>query len=238
LEAKYEADFNLKHITEVVEERTGPFYFFLDRIRISYGDLIYLPLLWFFWQTFKNIKDKKRLAVLIWFFVPLIFFSIAETKMQAYILFTAPALFIVTAEFWVMLSDIRKAHRLKWAVGLLMILFIAFPIRYAIERVKPFEYRDRTPEWVNDLKRLNENHLDNGILLNYNRPIEAMFYTNLTAYPYIPDKKVITELMNKGHTVIINDDGLIPADIKTMDGLLFKRLVTAPNNSTQTLPNH
>jgi len=65
-EATWEASFNFKHITEVLEERTGPFYYFIDRIRINYGELIYLPLLWFLWRTFQNIRDKKRLAISIW----------------------------------------------------------------------------------------------------------------------------------------------------------------------------
>lgn len=62
LEAKWEASFNFKHITEVLDERTGPIYYFIDKIRINYGELIYLPLIWFLWKYIKNIKDKKRLA--------------------------------------------------------------------------------------------------------------------------------------------------------------------------------
>lgn len=107
MEASWEASFNFKHITEALDERTGPFYYFINQIRINYGELIYLPLIWFSWKTFKNFKDKNRLAILIWFFVPFLFFSFVKTKMQGYILFASPALFIMTAEFWVMLSDYR-----------------------------------------------------------------------------------------------------------------------------------
>ena len=44
-EAKWEASFNLKHITEVLEKQTGPFYYYLNTIRINFGELIYIPLL-------------------------------------------------------------------------------------------------------------------------------------------------------------------------------------------------
>jgi 4-amino-4-deoxy-L-arabinose transferase-like glycosyltransferase len=223
-EASWEASFNFKHITEVLEGRTGPFYYFLDKIRINYGEMIYLPLLWFFWKTFRNIKDKKRLSITIWFLIPLLFFSIAKTKMQAYIIFTSPALFVMTSEFYFMLAEYKKNHKLKWLFNLILILLIALPIRYTIERVKPFEKSDRLPQWVTDLKNLNNKKFEKGVLFNYDKPIEAMFYTNLTVYPYIPDEKVINNLIEKGYIVIINDNGNIPKVIKTIKGIKIEHL--------------
>ena len=46
-----------------------------------------------------------------------------------------------------------------------------------------------------------------------------MFYTNMTVYPNIPDKKVITDLVAQGYVVLINDNGNIPVDIKAMAGV-------------------
>lgn len=224
LEAKWVASFNFKHITEVLDERTGPIYYFIDKIRINYGELIYLPLIWFLWKYIKNIKDKKRLALTIWVWVPIVFFSIAKTKMQAYILFTSPALFIITAEFFFMLNDNKKNHKLKWLFNLILLLLIAFPIRHMIERVKPFEQSSRNPVWASDLRKLNDKNISNGVLLNYDRPIEAMFYTNLTAYPYIPDRNKITDMIAEGYTVMINDNGKIPNDIKSIKGIKIEKL--------------
>jgi 4-amino-4-deoxy-L-arabinose transferase-like glycosyltransferase len=227
LEARWEAGFNLKHITEALEEQTGPFYYFVNQIRINYGELIYLPLLWFLWKTFKNIGDKKRLAISIWFLVPFLFFSYAITKMQAYLLFASPALFIMTAEFWLMLAAYRKNHSLKWVFNLILILLIALPIRYAIERIKPFDKTDRNPQWVNDLKTLNESKITNGILFNYNKPIEAMFYTDITVYQNIPENDIIIDLQQKGYTILINDNGNIPERIKTTAGIRTVKLTSA-----------
>lgn len=223
IETKWETSFNFKHITQVLEEQGGKFYYFAERIRINYGELIYLPLIWFFWKTFKNINDKKRLAISIWFLIPFLFFSCAKTKMQAYILFTSPALFMITSEFWFMLYEYKKNQKNKWFFNLILFLLIALPVRYAIERVKPFENSDRNPQWVVNLKKLNDKKIVKGVLFNYDKPIEAMFYTNFTVYKDIPDKKTIIDLILNGHTIIINDDGNIPREMRLIEGVTIQK---------------
>lgn len=225
-EANWEAGFNVRHFTEVLEGRTGPFYYFFDRIRINYGELIYIPLLWFMWKVITNLRDKNRLAIFIWFIIPAVFFSFAKTKMQAYILFTSPALFIMTAEFWNMLAHYKLNHKPQWLFNLLLLLLIALPIRYTFERMKPFEMRERNPQWVQKLKGLNQRGVKNGVLLNFEKPIEAMFYTNLTAYPNIPDKEIVADLIGKGYQILINDDGSISEDIKSIKGVEIVQLST------------
>jgi len=229
LEANWEANYNFRHLTEVLEEQTGPFYYFIDKIRINFGELIYLPLLWFYWKTIKNRNDKKRLAICTWFLIPFLFFSFAETKMQAYLLFVSPALFVITADFWVMLYEYRKNNKLKWIFNFILILLIALPVRYSIERMKPFQKIDRNPQWVSDLNKLNDRKIEKGVLFNYDKAIEAMFYTNLVVYPNIPDSKTITELQHRGYSILINDNGEIPAGINTMKGVSTVKLCTANN---------
>lgn len=220
LEAKWESSFNYRHITEVLEEQGGPFYYHLDKIRINYGELIYLPLAWFLWTTATNFKDLKRLSVCIWFLVPLLFFSFVKTKMQAYLLFTAPAIFIITAEFWFTLYLNRKNFRWRWLTYLVLFLLIALPIRYTIERIKPFENKERNPKWVTDLKELNnKSNFNRAVLFNYDKPIEAMFYTNLIAYSTMPDKEIINNLIRKGYKVFVNDNGQVHQDIRNIKGI-------------------
>lgn len=223
-EAGWEASFNVKHITQVLEGNTGSFFYFLDKIRVNYNDLIYLPLGWFIWETFSDLNNAKRLALSIWVVIPILFFSFAKTKMQAYILFVSPALFIITAEFFFTLNDYQKQSKYKWLISIVLFLLIALPVRYSFERIKPFSKGNRCPVWVTDLRKLNERRISKGILLNYDNPIEAMFYTNLTAYQYIPDRSKISELLKAGYTVIINDNGKIPEDIKSIKGIKIEKL--------------
>jgi len=130
----------------------------------------------------------------------------------------------MTADFFFMLIDYKKNHKQKWLYNLVLILLIALPIRYMIERVKPFQQNNRNPDWAIDLRKLNDKKITKGVLFNYDKSIEAMFYTNLTAYQNIPDRNKITELLRDGYTVIINDDGKIPNDIKTIKGIMIDRL--------------
>ncbi|HMG14270.1 MAG TPA: glycosyltransferase family 39 protein [Saprospiraceae bacterium] len=221
LEANWEYLLNFRHITEVLDEQGGPFYYFLDRIRINYGELIYLPLAWFLWKVIKNPGDLKRLSLAIWFVIPVLFFSLAKTKMQSYILFVSPALFMMTAEFWIMLSVYRLTHNPRWLYNIILVLLIVLPIRYSIERTKPFDKTDRSPQWVSDLKRLNERHIKKGVMFNYDKPIEAMFYTNLTVYSYIPERKVLLDLIEKGYTILIKNDKNVTEEIKLTKGVVM-----------------
>ena len=136
LEATWESSFNSKHLTEVIENRGGPFYYHLDKMRIIYGELIYIPIIWFSYKTLKHRKNFIRWALLMWIAIPYLFFSIAETKMQGYTLFTAPAIFIVTALFWQYLNIYRRRFKYKWVILTIQILLIALPVRYSIERLK------------------------------------------------------------------------------------------------------
>jgi len=226
LESAWESSFNYRHFTEVIEGRTGPFYYFLERIRINYGELIYLPLIWFLWKTLKSFKDRKRLALSIWFVVPLLVFSAAKTKMQGYLLFTAPTLFIMSSEFFYMLLNYSKGRKFKWLIKLVLVLIIVLPIRYGIERIKPFKSLDRNPQWVLDLKELNKENIEKGVLFNYGNPIEAMFYTDFVVYTQLPEKKIITDLIKQGYTIIVNDDN-IPQQISQMDGVILRKLTPA-----------
>lgn len=226
LEAAYESTFNLRHFTEVIEERSGSVFYFIHKIRINYGELIYLPLLWFIWVTFKEPKNYKQLALCAWFFIPLIIFSLAKTKMQGYLLFTAPALFIITSAFFFELETYRDKHKPKWLFNIILALFIVLPIRYGIERMKPFEKRDRNPKWTLELKALNAKNIQNGILFNYENPIEAMFYTDFIVYSTIPSKDKMEQLKNEGYQLFLNDKNDL-GNIRDMKGINVIKLTTA-----------
>lgn len=145
------------------------------------------------------------MALFVWIVIPLVVFSIAKTKMQGYLLFTAPALFILTGAFVIELNQLRINRKVRWPYTVLALLFFVLPIRYGIERMKPFNNTERHPQWVKELKLLGEREIRKGVLFQYNRPIEAMFYTNLTVYPTIPSAETLQKLVDQGWYVLINE---------------------------------
>ena len=86
------------------------------------------------------------------------------------------------------------------------ILLIVFPIRYALERLKPFENRDRNPSWVQHLRSLKAILPSNAILFNTTHPIESMFYTDIiAAYSISPDQETIERLLHLGYRLFLVD---------------------------------
>ncbi len=205
IEAHAESLLNFQHFTRVLDQQDGPIYYFIDKVRINYGELIYLPLLWFLWITFRDMKNLKQWALVIWSIIPILFFSFSKTKMQGYIVFVSPALFIMTAAFFYRIKEMSSIN--KWVIRLVLFLLIALPVRYSIERLKPFELRNRNPEWVDELRKMNTEKINNGLLLNYKAPIEAMFYTNLTVYPDLPDTDRIEDSDTFSPAVKLNENG-------------------------------
>lgn len=221
LEATWEADFNFRHITESLDGHKEHYLFYFDKLITNYGELIFFAIAWFLFQTYKNLQNFKMLAICTWLFIPLIFFSLVNTKMQAYILFVSPAIFIIASEFWLMLMNFRINSKHKWILNLILVLLILLPIRYTIERTRLFKKTERNMEWVDELKNYNKMNIRNGIIFNYEKPIEAMFYTDLIAYPNIPDKNTIIELIQKGHTILIKNNEHVPLEIKSMQNVLM-----------------
>ena len=215
LEYLWEQAYNTKHLYESVENHSGSFFYFFNKLRINYGELIYLPLIWFGREIYLNPKNYKNWAICLWITLPLVFFSFVSTKMPGYIAFIAPALFIVTAAFFDFLLKVEfKRNFFKLFRTLLAASLIILPIRYSIERIKPFSRTDRNPEKIIRLKNLG-NEYQNAVLFNYSDPVTAMFYTNLTAYSHMPDSITVKELSEKGYLILITNPSEFDSKFKT-----------------------
>lgn len=212
LEANWEYLYNVKHLSSALEEHGEPWYYHLNKIRMSYGELIYFALLWYLIRTFTFGKrlNYKRVSLICWIFIPIIFFSLAKTKMQAYTLFIAPALFLVTALFWRTLRLNRRLlikHSNKLAFFVFSLLLVGLPIRYSLERIKPLA-KVSMPAWVREVEKIRfEIKESNAILFNTNRPIESLFHSDLVAaYPFLPEKEAIITLKKKGYKLYAYDE--------------------------------
>lgn len=209
-EATWEQQLNIRHFFESIEGHGRPFYYYLNEIRIVYGEMIYLLLAWLIYIWAKKMRSAYWFLS-VWIFVPLLFFSAAATKMPAYLQISAPAFFLLTAVAVRYGLTIRKKTRYPLLVTVLVAGLVVLPVRYMFERIKFFSTKERSPEWSEKLKELNRS-LEPGkryVLFGEKRPIEAMFYCEgLVAYPDIPNRAQIKDLENRGYTVFLKNSNL------------------------------
>ena len=139
--------------------------------------------------------------------------------MQAYILFVCPALFIITADFCQYLIQLDNT-KFKWVFNFIIILILITPIRYCIERLKPFEKDNPKNAITSSILQLKSRNFTNkDVLFNCNYPVEMMFYNNLTAYKGFPNVNRIEDLLKKGYHIYINNHEKIPLEIEKIKGV-------------------
>ena len=89
-------------------------------------------------------------ALLLWVAILYALFSMCATKMPAYMMVAAPAIFLLQADFWLRLRErqaaaVTRGRRAVLAACLFVLALL--PARYLLGPTGPLEHRDRNPEW-------------------------------------------------------------------------------------------
>ena len=204
LEYNWERDYNTLHLFEGLEGHGKPWWYFIDRIRITVNELVYLVFGWFVYQLFKVRKfSSVDLFLLAWIGIPFFIFSMAATKMQGYLLFTFPAWFIIMGMFMehLIISKPRSSlHKKIYMLIIGVMMMLAF--RYGLERVKPFENHEEELQVKNELTKTA--YSSKTLIFNEAHPIEWMFYNDGLAYSSRPEEKVVDSLRREGWLVYFN----------------------------------
>jgi len=217
MEASWEYAFNRKHLFETLGTHGEPFYYHINRMRIIFGELVYIPLMWMIYTGYDELRKgiTTKFLLLIWISIPYLFFSLAQTKMQGYILFCAPAIFIMTAMFFVNLQDYKT--KIPYIKPLILFLLIALPIRYSIERIKPFNNRE-IPQWISKIKEIEaQNKNQKAVVFNTQHPIETMFHTDMVAYETKPDLDNLNRIKNMGYKIYIDNNDAVSSELLNID---------------------
>ena len=217
-EAAWESLYNTRHIFEVLEGHNHPWTYYISRLGHTFGALVYVPLLWFLGRLLKRPHSPEKFALAVWFLVPYVVFSLVATKMPGYVVISAPAVMLISANFWYWLRDrcVKDSPLPRWQKGictLFLVSMIMLPIQYGIERLKFFEFSryTRRPAWAEQLR-----HLSGGlpatkvVIFNTPHPIEAMFYTSFPAYNVIPSSETLQRLQDEGYQLVCMDQGQLP----------------------------
>jgi 4-amino-4-deoxy-L-arabinose transferase-like glycosyltransferase len=188
------------HINETYDQG-GPWYFYINKIRENYGEFIYLVLLYYIYHTYTSINKSKYLLIGSWFLLPILILSFAKTKMPGYIIISVPSIFII---YGIVISEFKK-YTFRFKNLVLFIVLFVIPLRYCMERVKPFTdyismYKDHNT-YINKISKLNKDD----IVVNDSRSIETMFFSNATSYEYLSTKDI--DVLKKKHFKIYYFDG-------------------------------
>lgn len=206
-EFQHESLYAWRHATEALEDHGGPFWQYIKDMPRDFGILIYVPLVLAVAAAIKGTADPAMRIVLCWAAIPFVVFSAMATKMPGYVMLAAPALFLIQAEVWLRLRDMRagetRAVR-RWLLAAALVLLALSPAQRLLTRNGPLENGPREHEWVRDLQDLNrEIGASRAVIFNMPTPIEAMFYTSYVAYAQMPAPQDIDGLRGRGYTVYI-----------------------------------
>ncbi|HXN55665.1 MAG TPA: glycosyltransferase family 39 protein [Myxococcales bacterium] len=216
-EAAIEARHALLHLTTALDGHAGTPFFHLARIPRFFGEASPLVLLYFLWTLRQRGREGR--AVALWFGLPYLFFSFVPTKLANYILFAAPALFLMIgvalSELLAVLARpaaeasgpeaIPAAQRLPRPVlALVALALFALPVRFLVERWKPFHRFDEERALAASLRvlpaRLGQEKL---VLFGSPAPIETMFYTDYAAYPDPPGPEAAARAAAAGLRIVV-----------------------------------
>jgi 4-amino-4-deoxy-L-arabinose transferase-like glycosyltransferase len=199
-------DVILAHITTVLDEAGGPWWRYIAEMPRYFGELVYVPVVWFVAWRVRRSTGRSEWALLAWLSTPYLVFSVMPTKLPGFIAIAAPALFVVQAAFWFHLRDSVKhaAGPLRIAAVALLTLLLLLPARALLEPQGPFERRDRQPASSLQMMSLEaELNIPDAVIFNMPRALEAMFYSPYTAYSRMPRPPEVEELRRRAIPIVI-----------------------------------
>lgn len=222
----------------------GEYWLHFKNMPKIYGVMIIVAFFVFIAHSIRTrgVRSRflKEASIVLWWLVPYIVFSIAETKMSGLVMISSGALFLMSAFFYERLKVWKFENREKRflaALGVLATILVwAAPIQYSLERMKVFKHHDRFPVSAYRLRVLNCRLPPEQKTVIFNLPelIEAMFYTPHSAYGYLPKEADVADLKSRGYRVIAISDS--KASIETRPDLEWISLPeTLPQGLTETL---
>jgi 4-amino-4-deoxy-L-arabinose transferase len=176
-----------------------------------FGELVWIPLGAAVLLLVKQRGTPAHRALLLWIAIPYVLFSMFATKMPAYVMVAAPAIFILQADFWLRLRDQKAAAIARGRRAFLsmsLVVLAVLPARYLLGPSGPLEHRDRNPLWARQLRALNQQiGARRAVIFNVPSNIETMFYTPYIAYDFPASAAQAAEARRRGYAVYVFEGG-------------------------------
>lgn len=203
--------FNSIHFTTPLEGHGGNFWYHFNMFNTIYGKIASFLIIPGFIALYKKNKDKILLnSLLSMVIVVYLFFSLAATKMPSFTIVTAMIIFIAFATlFDSIIEHINKLFIKRYIKSL---IFGLFTITIAIFNFDITFLKEKHTNNTYTSNLLNNKHVfkslelpSNTVLFNVKgrHYIEAMFYTNLPSYNFIPSLEQYQDIKSKGKTIAL-----------------------------------
>jgi len=233
----YEIALNTKHFFESVEGHDGEWWFHFDAVKQLYGSGTFVPVIiaLSLFVFYKRIQPLHRIFFISFIIFVYTYFSIAATKMTSYCIIVCPVIFLGMGAFTdlslsyaekKLIPVFKTASRLAFhvlTVAVLITISILLLRMNKIERShtmkKPLDNHQRE-KWLGEFEMIKKIHsqLPNRNYVLFNCPqfmnIPIMFFTDVAAYDFLPDKKQLEKVRAKGIRVAVYNDGALPEWIK------------------------
>ena len=155
-----------------------------------------------------------------------LFFTLAKTKMTTFTGLVLPLVIIVLANFLVSVINfikIKRVHNTVLITSTIAVTTLLLDINLILKTHTltyiPEESKGRKED-IEGMKKIKEISKvikdDKAVIFNCRSigNIKIMFYTNFTAYDFIPSEKQCELVKRKGYKIAILQDGNLPAFIE------------------------
>lgn len=221
--ARYNYSLNSDHFVHAVHGHDGDSLFYWNNLRLLYGDLLIVPSLIVLCLLifYRKISSKEyRIAFFTWLIIVYAFFTLAATKMNAFVLPVASVVLLsIATGIDLLFSWIsKKLHRAAvYTISVAVLVAISLLIFNAEQHQRLHTswqdtngYRKLREADTRMFKRLDK-ELPQGkgqwVIFGCRayEHVPVMFYTDHIAYDLVPSEETINDLLSKGYRIAVYD---------------------------------
>lgn len=207
--------FNALHVTVPLDGHVGSFWYHFNTFNVIYGTFASFLIIPAFLVLTKITRDNKIFGSLLGMvLVVYVFFSFVSTKMPSFTVVAAMIIFIAFGALFQYcvnyLNQFIKNNNVRKAViflSIIIIVFMKFDIEFLQEKHTQWKGNNSYTRMLTHNKQIFKSLdlSDNTVLFNVKgrHYIEAMFYTGLPAYNFVPSHEQYLDLKQKGRNIAI-----------------------------------
>lgn len=203
-EAKYTYEYNVMHIKETLGH-DGGYLYHLENTFLLYGFIGCLFIIPGIYWLLKHNREQIKITVSYFTMIVVIysFFSlIVTTKMPAFTMPVCSLIYIIIACGIYML--IERSNRLKWVILPLSFLFFLQPWVFIKKYINPSQNEKNRIHNAEIYKSLPDSLSSYAVFnLKPYQDVDLMFFKDVNAFAWYPEKQVFEELLADGVKVAV-----------------------------------